>query len=731
MHKLKQFCKSKFIVLSLCGLLALCLAAGSIAAYLTDADQAINTVTVGSNEIEIIEEFTPPDEVYPGDVIPKDVKVKNTGLSDCYVRVAAVFSDTGMSNFCTVDWNTTDWVYNENDGYWYYKKAISEGESTSSLFTTVTVSNSVNWDTYKNFDIFVYAESYQANGHDNYTDAWSKYHEDINDIYGPAVTVVYPTGTSSSAPLIVYNTSITATGLVFDSGTGVQSINVNGVAASVDPDGYWIADVPLSEGVNALVATATDKAGNETIWTEYVCYDTIAPTVVIDTLPSTTTDSVITVTGSVTDSSSGVKSLVINGTEVTVNDNGSWSTQVSLIAADNTISAVATDKSGNVRVEEVSVYYDSPTPLLVVSPPDVTYSGTYTVTGRVRNAKSAVTVTVNGEAVTVSADGSWAKEITLDGTSILVEAADSNGWSVTEAFTYTEFIVTADNRSKVGFTGSENEALKIPATFYDEEDDTWYKVVAIGTDSDTYGNGAFESQRNLTSVVIPDTVTTIGNYAFSYCYFINSVTIPNSVTKIGDYAFNNCNDLASVTIPNSVTSIGSYAFGSCYDLTSVVIPNSVTEIGKYAFYACDITSATIGSGITVLPDHLFYWCDMLTSVTFAEGSQLTTIGEAAFQHCTSLASITIPSTVTTIEFYAFKDCTTMTSFTIPASVTRLENHVFNGCTSLTSVAFENTTGWWVGDYSWSTSGTSIDVTNPTTAATYLTSTYLSYHWFRS
>ena len=86
--------------------------------------------------------------------------------------------------------------------------------------------------------------------------------------------------------------------------------------------------------------------------------------------------------------------------------------------------------------------------------------------------------------------------------------------------------------------------------------------------------------------IIPNGVTSIENSAFDCCTGLTSITIPNSVTRIGDYAFRSCTGLTSITIPNSVTSIGDYAFSGCSGLTSITIPNSVVSIGMEAFYGC-------------------------------------------------------------------------------------------------------------------------------------------------
>jgi hypothetical protein len=88
--------------------------------------------------------------------------------------------------------------------------------------------------------------------------------------------------------------------------------------------------------------------------------------------------------------------------------------------------------------------------------------------------------------------------------------------------------------------------------------------------------------------------TIIRDFVFYYCRSLTSVTIPNSVTSIGNSAFSQCSNLTSVTIPNSVTSIDSSAFYYCRSLTSVTIPNSVTSIGSSAFYSCEkLTNVTV------------------------------------------------------------------------------------------------------------------------------------------
>ncbi len=131
-------------------------------------------------------------------------------------------------------------------------------------------------------------------------------------------------------------------------------------------------------------------------------------------------------------------------------------------------------------------------------------------------------------------------------------------------------------------------------------------------------------ERSLTSIIIPDGVTSIGNYAFSNCANLANITIPESVTSIGSYAFSNCANLANISIPESVTSIGSNTFFSCTNLASITIPESVTSIGTYIFRNCaNLTSVTIPNSVTSIGNYLFYNCYRLTNITLGNGFNLS------------------------------------------------------------------------------------------------------------
>ena len=240
------------------------------------------------------------------------------------------------------------------------------------------------------------------------------------------------------------------------------------------------------------------------------------------------------------------------------------------------------------------------------------------------------------------------------------------------------------------------------------------------------GNCAFRYCTSLKSITIPNSVMEIGSSAFSGCSSLTSITIPNSVTEIGVYAFKGCTSLTSITIPNSVTNIGDSTFWGCSSLTAIYvavdnknytsvngvlfnkdktalicypagktdksynITNSVTSIGNYAFNGCSsLTSVTIPNSVTEIGGSAFVGCASLKSIMMP--NSVTSIGDMAFYKCSSLTSITIPDSVTSIGSSAFSDCSKLRSITIPNSVTSIGAWAFNGCTGLTAinVAMEN------------------------------------------
>ena len=135
--------------------------------------------------------------------------------------------------------------------------------------------------------------------------------------------------------------------------------------------------------------------------------------------------------------------------------------------------------------------------------------------------------------------------------------------------------------------------IVIPNTV--KKGDITYMVTAVGNSafySDSYRNAISE----ITSIIIPDTVTSIGNYAFMGCSGLTSIDIPSGVTSIGYAAFSGCSGLTSIDIPSGVTSIEDYAFNGCSGLTSIDIPSGVTSIGEDAFYKCSNLKTVYYSG---------------------------------------------------------------------------------------------------------------------------------------
>ncbi len=159
-----------------------------------------------------------------------------------------------------------------------------------------------------------------------------------------------------------------------------------------------------------------------------------------------------------------------------------------------------------------------------------------------------------------------------------------------------------------------------------------------------YNEGTAKAYKNLTKIVIPNSVSYIGEYAFQTCENLASVSIGNGVKTIGDGAFSGCSNLSELIIGDAVNSIGTRTFSGCENLVSIALPESLRSIGEYAFIGCSSLAAL------ALPDSLH------------------SIGMYAFARCPLLREITIPDNVFAIGTAPFSDCTGLRKVSIGKSL---------------------------------------------------------------
>ena len=256
------------------------------------------------------------------------------------------------------------------------------------------------------------------------------------------------------------------------------------------------------------------------------------------------------------------------------------------------------------------------------------------------------------------------------------------------------------------------------APWYDYRESITSIVLPQGLTS--IGNGAFFQCKNLSSVTIPEGVITIGSSAFCQCSSLVQVNIPSTVVLIEDGAFMECSALVSVFIPENVTlgdQFGNGVFSCCFALSTVEISSGVA-IGGRAFEKCQgLRTVTISSGVASIGEKAFNECynvqavyiddlDWWLNLTVHSGEDLPhgdlyvngvlleeidvpegmeSIRDGMFQGCKSLRRIGIPDSVVNIGEGAFEGCSRLSSLVLPEGLSTLSSRLFLGCSALTNI----------------------------------------------
>ena len=262
--------------------------------------------------------------------------------------------------------------------------------------------------------------------------------------------------------------------------------------------------------------------------------------------------------------------------------------------------------------------------------------------------------------------------------------------------------ITGNNTVEVTYSDRDNNtysgSVSVPETV--TNNGTEYSVTKIG-------EYAFQGSA-VTSVSMPECITSIGQYACNECGSLETVVLPTNLDDFSGWCiFRNCRNLKNIAIPENVTEIPNGTFINCSSLAAITIPQGVGEIGSNAFYGCSsLTSIEIPEGVKYLYEQVFNGCTALESVKLPQNllqigkncfyncgalsdislpSSIEIIGEGAFYNCENLASPTLPTSLRTLVKSAFQYCRNITTIVLPDGVASIPESCFDGCSSLESV----------------------------------------------
>ena len=242
--------------------------------------------------------------------------------------------------------------------------------------------------------------------------------------------------------------------------------------------------------------------------------------------------------------------------------------------------------------------------------------------------------------------------------------------------------------SKGGFSGTNSGVCRFYKWTALQEVDI-SNFISLGHNNGSAYDDTFSDCSSLRTVVASDKLTQIGYNSFKNCCNLKTITGLSGTIEVWDNAFSNCSKLPQSFFQPlhfllKFSSPGGN-FSNCTLLTSIDIADGTISIPKNCFYKCtNLASVTIPNSVTIFNNSCFEYCTSLTGINIPNGS-VTTIKGKAFNQCSGLTTLTLPTTVTSIEEYSFQSCTNLTTVTGLSNVTTTGTGAFNGCSNLTSV----------------------------------------------
>ena len=246
----------------------------------------------------------------------------------------------------------------------------------------------------------------------------------------------------------------------------------------------------------------------------------------------------------------------------------------------------------------------------------------------------------------------------------------------------------------VNFTYEQTEYGKITITGYDSKLDTFDGTLYIPNNYNNFvvsavGDSAFNGNKEITELIVDESVKTIGAKAFYGCTALEKITLSEGLEYINDYAFYNCKAVKELVLPDSLQEAGFRMLDGCSKLEKITLPftgksrTKSTHITYYfgdesgynpGYYTGAVTELVFTENCTVIPIKAASGCSYLRKVTIPK--TVTRIKDSAFYKCYGLEEVVIPSGVTTLESMAFFDCSSMENVFIPDSVTSIGSRNF-------------------------------------------------------